>query len=404
MVGRAWWGTILHVEDRVLALGEIAWDVLHRIVRDLLARKVGGHLVEASLERIEFALPLALRGAEADPRRFAESLAAAIDAVLDDLVLQAASFRPGHAFCHRCASAACEHSEPPSCRHVFVGYAPTGMPRWEDFAQHCLAIRHPDVDLLYAAPPAFVTLVQDAAPLRSALLPAFAVGSYELLGQLSAGFFPVRTRAEEGRGVLALTFQVALSQSASGRPRYGLNILGRTPAGEDLGMLWERHAELPWRRSVRWAQSALASLERTGGRDGGRRSAEISAVQRDQRVAGILRGMARRLERDLRARARRTEHAQDRHEAGDRPTRMAVTDVRAASPEAVLVDERSGTLVVLGDRGRTHFFTAEGRLVSSVRYSREAIERKRKLGLWRDASAEEAETLRVRIQEQDRQV
>ncbi len=388
------------MEDRVLALGEIAWDVLHRMVRDRLARKAGGHLVEASLDAVDLRLPLALKGPDADPRVFAETLAAAIDEVLDERVGHAAAFRPGHAFCHRCASAACEHSEPPSCRHVFVGYAPTGTPRWEDFAQHCLEIRHPLVDQLYAEPPAFVTLVQEASALRRELLQAFEAGSYELAGQLTAGFFPVRARAEEGRGVLALTFQVAASQSSSGRVRFGLNILGRTPAGEDLGMLWERHGELPWRHAVRWAQSALVSLGT--GRPTGRRS--LAAAERDRRIDGILRGMARRLERDLRARARRTGHAQERHEAGDRPTRMAVTDVRTVRGGSVLVDERNKTVVVLGDRGRTHFFTPEGRLVSSVRYSREAVERKRKLGLWRDATPEEADALRGRLLGEEEQV
>ena len=61
------------------------------------------------------------------------------------------------------------------------------------------------------------------------------------------------------------------------------------------------------------------------------------------------------------------------------------------------MDERSGTVVVLGDRGRTHFFTTEGRLVSSVRYSPDAIERKRNLGLWREASDSEAGALRERL-------
>lgn len=375
------------MEDRLLALGEIACDTLHRMVRDLLARKAGGHLIEASIERLDLQLPLVLKGAESERRAFAETLVASIDRILDEMVEHAAAFRPGHAYCHRCASASCDHSEPPSCRHVFVGYTPTGMPRWEDFAQHCLEIRNPDVAELYSDPPAFVTLVDDAHHLRRELLQAFETGSYELLGQLAAGFFPVRTRAEEGRGVLALTFQVAASRSASGRVRFGLNILGRTPSGESLGMLWERHDELPWRRAVRWAQSALVSL-------GGRR---LPDGERDRRIEGILRGLARRLERDLRARGRRTGHAQERHDSGTRPTRMAITDIRAASREAVLVDERNGTLVVLGERGRTHFFTSGGRLVSSVRYSREAIERKRKLGVWRDATPGEADALRERL-------
>jgi hypothetical protein len=62
---------------------------------------------------------------------------------------------------------------------------------------------------------------------------------------------------------------------------------------------------------------------------------------------------------------------------------MALEDARSAADADILVDDRSGALVILGDRGRTHFFAVEGRLVSSVRYSRDAIARKIKQGVWR---------------------
>jgi hypothetical protein len=109
---------------------------------------------------------------------------------------------------------------------------------------------------------------------------------------------------------------------------------------------------------------------------------------------GILQGLARRLEQDVKGRARRTAHADERHETGERPTRMALEDIRGARPEAFLLDQRSGVVVVLGSRGRTHFFSPEGRLVSSVRYSRDAIERKKKQGIWRALGTEEARTVR----------
>jgi hypothetical protein len=358
------------MSDSVKALGEIAGDVLQRIVRELLARKAGGHLIEARLEEIELRLPLALR---ADPADFADDLVGTLDRILDDAIQHAAAFRPGRAFCHRCAQAGCEHSVPPSCREVFVGYAPTGVPLWKDFAQHCLDLKHPEVDRLYDEPPAFLTWVQAGDELRRRLLTAFRSPSYELFGQIAAGFFPVKTRQEEGRGVLALTFQVVGSRGRRDR-RLALNLLGVAPSGEELETLWERYREVPWMRAVRWAQSALASI-RIGGR---RRRGSLDDREVDVRIEGILRGMARRLEREHRARSRRTHHAEHRHESGRRPTRNAIDDIRAAGPDAILVDERSGTVVVLGDRGRTHFFTAEGRLVSSVRYSPDAIERKRK--------------------------
>ena len=106
---------------------------------------------------------------------------------------------------------------------------------------------------------------------------------------------------------------------------------------------------------------------------------------------------ARRLVRDRRARGRRTRHAEARHVSGERPTGKAVEDVRAAVDDAFMLDERSGTLVVLGQRGRTHFFSPEGQLVSSVRYSKEAIGRKIKLKRWRSATTAESTALRDRL-------
>jgi len=374
------------MKDPAETLGEVAWDALRRMVREQLARKPGGHLIEADLERVELHLSLVLRGTEEDPQLFAAELVRSIDRILDDAVQHTAAFRPGHAWCHRCERADCEHSRPPSGRHVFIGYAPTGMPRWEDFAQFALDRKHPEVDRLYQQPPAFLTLVQDKGELHGGILQAFRDESYELLGQVIAGFYSVPARVEEGRGVLALTVQAAASRPGRGSQRVGLNLIGRTPAGESLDLLWERQDELPWRRAVRWAQSALGTLDRSRPTRG-----------LEERVDGILRGLARRLERDHRSRGRRTRHAEQRHTSGERPTRKAIDDARAASADQVRVDEARGTIVVLGERGRTHFFTPRGRLVSSVRYGKDAIALKIKQDRWRPATAEEADTLREHL-------
>ncbi len=378
------------MKDRVETLGEVAWDVLQRIVRELLARKPGGHLVESDLSRLDLKVPLAIDDSEHAAERFAEELVSTIEQQLDDAVQRAAVFRPGHAYCHRCDSADCTHSTPPSCRHVFTRYSPTGTPRWEDFAQWCLDRQHPEVDRLYEHPPIFLTVVQDKPELHGGMLQAFDDGSYELLGQVAAGFYRVPARAEEGRGILALTMQAAASRPGRSRRRIGLNILGRTPAGEELKMLWERQDDLPWRRAVAWAQSSLQTL----GSDGRRR---ISREVLHERVGGIMRGLARRLERDQRARGRRTRHAEQRHLSGERPTRKAVEDAREAPDDAFMIDEHSGAVVVLGGRGRTHFFTGEGQLVSSVRYAKEAVARKIKLRKWRQAAPEERERLRSNL-------
>ncbi len=376
-------------EDRAGALGEIAWDVLQRLVRERLARMAGGHLVEGSLDAVVLHLALPLRGPASAQEAFSQRLVEQIDGVLAEAIQQAAAFRPGHAFCHKCGASSCEHSAAPSHRHVFVGYTPTGIPRWEDFAQHCLDRRHPEVDRLYDDPPAFVTLVRSRQEVMVGLLESLqGAAVYTLHGQVAAGFFPVRTREGEGRGVLAVTFQIGASRGRSGEARWGLNVLGCTPQGEPLDLLWERHEVIPWQSSVRWAQTALSTLSKS-------RKAQRAGVE--ARVDGILLGLARRLSHERRAAGRRTHHAEARHRAGERPTRSAIEDARAASPADVLVDERNGTLVVPGARGRMHFYTPGGQLVSSVRYSRDAIERKRKLGVWRPSRPEEAAPLLAKM-------
>jgi hypothetical protein len=377
------------MSDSAEKLAGEAIAAIERLTRELLSRRSCAHLIENEMDPLVLELGLSLRGGDSTEQ--AARLKRRIDELLDEAVQHAAAFRPGHAYCHRCSSAECEHSAPPSSRHVFTGYAPTGAPRWGDFAQRCLDLRHPEVDRLYNQPPALLTLVQTPEELHSAFLSAFDNRKYALLGQVTAGYFSVPTHAHEGRGVIALSIQAALSRTDHGRPRVGLNLIARGPGGESLDLVWERQDELPWRRSVRWAQAAVASLGPTLRR---MRPRDSRQVELERRVAGILGGLRRRLERDNRSRSRRTRHAEERHRSGERPTRKAIEDVRDAADDAFLSDDRSGVLVVLGDRGRTHFFGPGGKLVSSVRYSRDAIARKVKQERWRPASREQRETLR----------
>jgi hypothetical protein len=364
------------------------YDGLRRLVRDRLGHTGGAHLVEAALDRLSLEIDVPLGEAPGGEERFASALIEGVDRLLQDAVEQSAAFRPGRAFCLRCGAADCEHASVPSARHVFAGYTPTGVPRWEDFAQVCLDRRLEEVDRLFEDPPAFVTLSDPPGALDGRVVRAFrGEGRFELLGQVLAGFYPVRTREGEGRGVLALTLQAAAWRGRQGAPRFGLNVIGRAPQGGPLDLLWEREGEIPWQAAVRWAQSALTTLARR------RRPPDEVA----RRVEGILRGLARRLERDRRARSRRTRHAEHRHASGERPTRKAQEDSRRVRTDRVYVDDRHGTFVIAGERGRTHFYTAEGKLVSSVRYSRDAIDRKIKLGLWKEVPAPEVEGVLARI-------
>jgi hypothetical protein len=353
--------------------GRAIYRLLRGMIDALLAARPGGHLVKGSREEILVRLPLTGAG---DEERFAADLQSALADEVDEAIRRAAAFQPGHVYCHRCRAAACEHSAPPSALHVFTGYNPTGTPTWEPLAQALTALRHDDVHLLYEDKRALVTLVQDSATLRGTMLEAWQNPLCEVVGQLVAGYFRAPGNGER----LALTLQVTASRSSKQGLRLGLNLLGSSAAD------WPAESEPPWQRPVYWARKALDSVAAPKG--SGRERRLPTPGQVEERVVGILNGLGRRLRHERRGVRRRTGHAEQRHRSGKRPTRKAVDDVAAAGAGAFLVDVHNDTLVVLGDKGRTHFFTPAGRLASSVRYSKDAIEGKKRRGQWQPAPDE----------------
>ena len=58
--------------------------------------------------------------------------------------------------------------------------------------------------------------------------------------------------------------------------------------------------------------------------------------------------------------------------------------------------------MVVAPRGRTHFFSGDGRLVSSVRYAPADIARRQKLGVWRPSGEEELTALREAVEARNR--
>ena len=96
------------MNNRAQAQGEVIYDALRRLVRRLLARKTGGHLVDASLEELDLNLNVALRGQRAEAETFARELETTIEAQIDEAIEQAAAFRPGHSYCHRCSGSTCQ--------------------------------------------------------------------------------------------------------------------------------------------------------------------------------------------------------------------------------------------------------------------------------------------------------
>ena len=373
-------------------LGRLVHRKIAQEVRRRLAKSPGGHLVDGRLGELEVKLQVDLD----DPATGEVALAAAIEEAIarhvDDAVEAAAAFRPGQAFCHRCESADCEHASPPGPREVFAGYTPTGVPRWTDLGQLCLDLRHPEIERFYDEKRrAILTQQLSGHELKADLLPEFhrSARLHDVLGQVCAGLFPLPGLAETTRGV-ALTFQAVATRARRGGRRVGLNLIGGGPGGEEA--VAEAPPECkPWRSALLWAQARLSDLSRRRGKP--------QPGELERRVDSVLQGLARRIERELRGRGRRTRHAEERHRSGERPTRKAVDDLRGAGADSILVDPRHGTLVVLGERGRTHFFAPEGRLVSSVHYAKDAIGKRTRTGQWQPATADQIARLRAAVEE-----
>lgn len=292
------------------------------------------------------------------------------------------------------------------------------MPLWVDFGQWILERRHPDLDRLYTKPPGLIAELVKRRELEAELLDAFndPGGKHRIHGQVTAGWLRA-PRADGTSAQIAVTFQILSSARRGGR-RLALNLIAAGPDGEPLEHLAERLAKggagrVPWTPVVAWATSALRSIEadarQASGKKGkqskdgkdGKQGKDAKGARFEQRVAGVLDGIARRLSHDHRARGRRTDHAEARHDQGDRPTRMALADLARADDARVLRDVRRKTWIVLGERGRAHVFNPAGRLVTSIRYSPESIERKRRAGIWRPAQEGDAAELRAKVEKGD---
>ncbi len=381
-----------------------ALTALSRAAAERVAKHPLGHLANGRGALLDVTLRVPVETADGIPAEALEQARASLEGELESLLAHRAAFQPGRILCLRCLAADCEHSSATGSRQVFAGYGPTGIPAFLDFGQWLLERQHPEVDGLYRRPPRLVTVVTSGAELSRQLLGAFRDRrlDYRIHGQVAAGWFEVPARDGGPKELFAVTFQVISSAHGSrrgrlgrrgrpGRRRLGLNVLGAGPAGEPLADLYDRAGQVPWTQAVRWGQSALESIERSQGRK------TATPERLSARVEGVLNGIARRLEQHRRSRDRRTGHAQQRHTEGGRPTRMAVEDLARAGDDGLFYDTRHDTLIVLGEKGRAHFFNAEGKLVTSIRFPPSSIARKKKQGRWRPATAEEVAALRTEV-------
>ncbi len=344
-----------------------------------------GHLLEGRREGLRLTLELPLEARNGSFEKVVAAASEALAAGVHEVLSHRAIFRPGRVYCLRCASAECDHARPASAREVFTGYAANGLPRFRDFGQWLLEVHDPRVDQLYEESPGLVTRTSPGSELDAEVLPGYRdrENRYRIHGQVAVGWYTVPD-ASGDPWPLAVAFQLVSTGAAAGPRRYGVNVLATGPGAEEVQELQARMGELPWNESLQWARDALDSVEQAAR---GPRGPGAKAVER--RLEGILSGFARRLEKGRRGLDRRTRHAELRRSEGDRPTDMAMADFRRARGDEQLFDERRQTFVVLGERGRVHVFSPEGKHVTSVRYSPAAIGRRREKGLWRPTNAEE---------------
>lgn len=359
-------------EERV----ERIFEELRQLTHSLAERE--GAERGAPLPIEELVLPLSLRLNPKDGQA-AEDAARLVDDLrskLHDRLSAQLSFRLGRVYCFQCKSASCTHTAPADLTDTFAGYSATGKPSWVSFPNLCIQRSDPRVDQIYAEQPTAIAIAQTAEELTGELLPGFGHKSvvYNVLGQVAVGLIPARWwphRREDAR--VAVTLQFVEVHAERNRKRLRLNIFGVSP--DDIAEAGDLGARAPterFRRLVNQTDKQLSALSRRAILSERRGK----TVDPEWEVASWLGPLASDLEKVFGRHAKRTQHAQDRHVSGNRPTSSALRDAREAPDERLLYDEDRSTVVVLGPKGRAHLFSLEGKHVTSLQLRPGELERK----------------------------
>lgn len=294
---------------------------------------------------------------------------------LRNITVKLDALRQGRLYCYRCESSDCQHGVPPTSVSVFGGYSPTGLPRWMDFQQMLLEVRHPRLEELFEEHGREVLAVYlDGPCLKSSQLEVFGRLSraYDILGQVAFGFL----RVKEER--VALSVQAVEVTGLNGRPRMELNLVGRLSGECEI---WEA-LELPHYGRIK--DLLVEARRKIQLLSPGSKHTRLRKGQRGTSEAGfekVLKGLARRLERIGRQAKRRTSHAELRR--GDlRPTHKALEDAAWAPPDRMLWDARRKTVVVWGPRQRVHVFSPAGKHITSLLLDGEAVESRIRRKRW----------------------
>ncbi|MDP6944069.1 MAG: hypothetical protein QF464_07975 [Myxococcota bacterium] len=380
------------MERRVFSLAERAERATRSMSEfaEALATSWGrAHGGRIPVDDIEVTLRVPLKKPE-DREALTEAWLTALRERLDEALEAADAFEVGRVRCFLCDSTRCDHATPPTDISTFAGYTSNGKPEWVSFTNLLISRKDPRVDRLYNDPPEIIAVAIGASELAQGLMPSFGGtdGIYRVLGQVAVGRVPTNL---SGRGKVrdrvVLTLQI-VETTAPGQPTtLRTNLLGlpMEDITEAAAMGDPRGPAEALRLTVRAANEKIEALVLRASR------AEVDLTTLAQPLLNELRGDLERVFRPVR---RRTQHAQERHEEGERPTGQAMDDVRQASADAFYRDTRHNTYVVVGDRSRAHVFNDAGKLVTSLRMRSDELERKVRKGRWKPLDAKEIETCR----------
>jgi len=364
-----------------------------RVVRDLrllclrlLDEATGGRLRPEEIETLAVQLPVEIAGKDLHRRmrERAEGIVRTLRDEIGEIAKNRLAFHPGRVYCYWCESSACEHSIPESPLDVFLGYHPTGRPRWGEFASLCLARGDARTSGLFRSRPEILAVVMTEEEMKGEQLPAFGRSSrvFNILGQVCAGHFLGRSRGGETPSRVALSFQFVESRRLGGGPGVEINVVVGSPDVDDpLGLLVERDAEI-LDDLVRKTHERLAATVRRARRE---RSERIPR----EAIAPVLTWLARGIEHIYRQHERRTKHARERATDVRRPTQKALEEAVRVHPERLQADVENGTFIVLGARGRVHVYSVDGKHVTSLSLQAEAIQKRIGSGRWRPATQDE---------------
>ncbi|MBN1947016.1 MAG: hypothetical protein JW797_15180 [Bradymonadales bacterium] len=341
-----------------------------------------------------FLLKIPLRGGDrlsnGDEDADAFELVAGIGQQILETARGQTAYQPGHVYCFQCDSPNCIHSRPTDRADTFLGYSATGKPSWMSFTNLCLQRQDGRIDRVYAEPPEVIALILWSYELSEGFLPAFRRNNlgYNLLGQVVAGLVPGDLRqSRHPSDRIALTFQIVQTRTGSKGQRLRLNLIGLTP-DEIAAAVSQTSPRDPPERLRRLLLDTRRRLDSAGVRLKSSPQREEPAELMRQ-VEPILVKLRADVEHIFRPQRQRTQHAQQRHRSGDRPTANALTDARNASDEKLLLDTTRDTVVVIGPKGRAHVFSRQGRHVTSLQVQPGEVDRKTALKRWRSMSREE---------------